>query len=162
MVRLRGALTAAGVDWTQVKDCRDLAGGTFNAVCLVTLVSDLWDGNILVESGSGGRRVGALIDAERAFWGDPLADLVSLALFHDIEQDAAFLRGYRDAGGQVAFDAAERERIALYRASLHLIMWIEAAPRQYDDQRVAWLRGYAYQPLAETLDRWAASPPSGR
>ena len=118
---------------------------------------DLWDGNILVASGPGGRRVSALIDAERAFWGDPLADFVSLGLFHDIEQDTAFLRGYRDAGGKIAFDPAERERIALYRAYLHLIMWIEAVPRQYDDKRMAWLRGFAFEPLAETLDRWAAS-----
>ena len=118
---------------------------------------DLWDGNILVESGPAGRRIGALIDAERAFWGDPLADFVSLALFHDIERDAAFLRGYRDAGGKVAFDAAERERIALYRAYLHLIMWIEAVPRKSDPQGLAWLRGFAFEPLTETLDRWADS-----
>jgi fructosamine-3-kinase len=138
-------------------------GGLLDEVTTPVLTHfDLWDGNILVEAGAGGRRVGALIDAERAFWGDPLADLVSLALFHDIEQDAAFLRGYRDEGGKVAFDAAERERVALYRAYLHLIMWIEAVPRQYDGERLAWLRGFAYQPLAEALDRWAVSPPSGR
>jgi aminoglycoside phosphotransferase (APT) family kinase protein len=119
---------------------------------------DLWDGNILVEQGpDGGRRLGALIDAERAFWGDPLADLVSLALFHDIEQDAAFLGGYRDEGGKVAFDPAEQERLALYRAYLYLIMWTEAVPRQYDDAHVAWVRGFAFDPLAATLDRWAAS-----
>ncbi|MGW3107595.1 hypothetical protein [Streptomyces sp. NPDC001100] len=44
-----------------------------------------------------------LIDAERAFWGDPHADFVSLALFDDIEKDAAFVACYREAGGQVAF-----------------------------------------------------------
>jgi hypothetical protein len=60
--------------------------------------------------------VGALIDAERAFWGDPLAEFVSLALFGDIEQDAAFLRGYRAAGGTVTFDFAARQRLSLYRA----------------------------------------------
>jgi aminoglycoside phosphotransferase (APT) family kinase protein len=103
------------------------------------------------------RLLGALIDAERAFWGDPLADLVSLALFHDIEQDATFLRGYRDEGGKVAFGPAERERLALYWAYLYLIMWTEAVPRQYDDARVSWLRGFAFDPLAATLDRWAAS-----
>ena len=52
---------------------------------------DLWDGNILVESDPAGHRIGALIDAERAFWGDPLAEFVSLALFGDIERDTAFL-----------------------------------------------------------------------
>jgi aminoglycoside phosphotransferase (APT) family kinase protein len=121
---------------------------------------DLWDGNILVAPGQGpgqGPRIGGLIDGERTFWGDPLADLVSLALFHDIEADAAFLGGYREAGGKVGFGPEERERIALYRAYLHLIMWTEVVPRGGDEGSVTWLRGFAYEPLAATLDRWAAS-----
>jgi aminoglycoside phosphotransferase (APT) family kinase protein len=77
---------------------------------------DLSDGNILVDMGQGAPRIGALIDAERAFWGDPLAEFVSLALFADIEQDPAFLHGYRKAGGTVAFDAAAWLRLSLYRA----------------------------------------------
>jgi aminoglycoside phosphotransferase (APT) family kinase protein len=143
----------------EVRDLFEVHAGLLDEVTTPVLTHfDLWDGNILVAAGPGGRRVSALIDAERAFWGDPLADFVSLGLFHDIQQDSAFLRGYRDAGGKIAFDAAERERIALYRAYLHLIMWIEAVPRQYDAPRLAWLRGFAFDPLAETLDRWEASP----
>ena len=124
---------------------------------------DLWEGNILVTPGPDGRQVGALIDAERAFWGDPLADLVTLGLYHDIETDAAFLRGYRSEGGRVAFDPAERERIALYRAYLSLILWIEAVPRGADDDaRQAWLRDFALDPLIATLARWAdGRPPPG-
>jgi aminoglycoside phosphotransferase (APT) family kinase protein len=112
---------------------------------------DLWDGNILVESGPAGRRVGALIDAERAFWGDPLAELVSLALFGDIEQDAAFLRGYRAAGGTATFDFAGRQRLALYRAYLYLIMWVEAVPRQASRRRLDWLSDVVYRPLTATF-----------
>ena len=142
----------------EIRELFEVHAGLLDEVTTPVLTHfDLWDGNILVAAGPGGRRVSALIDAERAFWGDPLADFVSLGLFHDIEQDTAFLRGYRDAGGEIAFDAAERERIAQYRAYLHLIMWIEAVPRQNDDKRLAWLRGFAFEPLAKTLDRWAAS-----
>jgi aminoglycoside phosphotransferase (APT) family kinase protein len=117
---------------------------------------DLWDGNILVETGPHGRRVGALIDGERAFWGDPFADFVSLALFGDIETDAAFLRGYRAAGGTATFDDASRLRLSLYRGYLYLIMWVEAAPRQYSQQRLDWLRGAVFQPLASAFDDWSA------
>ena len=92
---------------------------------------DLWDGNILVESSSAGHRISALIDAERAFWGDPLAEFVSLALYGDIERDTAFLDGYRGAGGAVTFDVAARQRLSLYRAYLYLIMWVETAPRGF-------------------------------
>lgn len=142
----------------EIRELFEVHAGLLDEVTTPVLTHfDLWDGNILVAPRPDGRRVSALIDAERAFWGDPLADFVSLGLFHDIEQDAAFLRGYREAGGMIAFDAAERERIALYRAYLHLIMWIEAVPRKNDEQRLAWLRGFAFEPLAKTLDRWAAS-----
>jgi aminoglycoside phosphotransferase (APT) family kinase protein len=112
---------------------------------------DLWDGNILVESSSAGRRIGALIDAERAFWGDPLAEFVSLALFADIEQDIAFLRGYRAAGGTAAFDTAARQRLSLYQAYLYLIMWVEAVPRQASRERRGWLFERVFRPLAAAL-----------
>jgi len=107
----------------EIRELFEVHSGLLDEVTTPVLTHfDLWDGNILVAPGPDGRRVSALIDAERAFWGAPLADFVSLGLFHDIEQDAAFLHGYRDAGGKIAFDAAERERVALYRAYLHLIM----------------------------------------
>jgi aminoglycoside phosphotransferase (APT) family kinase protein len=116
---------------------------------------DLWGGNILVESSSAGRRIGALIDAERAFWGDPLAEFVSLALFADIEQDTAFLHGYRAAGGMVTFDFATRRRLSLYRAYLYLIMWVEAVPRQSGQKGRDWLFDVVFQPLAATFDEWS-------
>jgi aminoglycoside phosphotransferase (APT) family kinase protein len=128
--------------------------GMVDAVLADAARLDLWDGNILVESGSAGPRIGALIDAERAFWGDPLAEFVSLALFADIEQDTAFLRGYRAAGGMVTFDFAARQRLSLYRAYLYLIMWVEAAPRQSGQKRLDWLFNVVFQPLAATFDEW--------
>jgi hypothetical protein len=102
-----------------------------------------------------GDRVGGLIDAERAFWGDPLAEFVSLALFGDIEEDAAFLRGYRAAGGAVTFDAATRHRISLYRAYLYLIMWVEVVPRGYGEKVLRWRRPKVLQPLTAMLDDWS-------
>jgi aminoglycoside phosphotransferase (APT) family kinase protein len=117
---------------------------------------DLWDGNILVETGQDGHRVGAVIDAERAFWGDPLADFVSLALFADVEDDAAFLRGYRGAGGTVTFDAASRLRLSLYQSYLYLIMWIEVVPREYGEGRLEFLRGRVWDPLAAALADWSS------
>lgn len=62
--------------------------------------------------------VSGIIDGERMFWGDPLAEFVSPALLGDIEDDADFLAGYAAAGGRVAFDAPARLRMALYRCSL--------------------------------------------
>jgi aminoglycoside phosphotransferase (APT) family kinase protein len=96
---------------------------------------DLWDGNILVDTSRPDPTVGGFVDGERAFWGDPVADFVSLALFGDIEDDAAFLAGYRAAGGRVTFDARTRRRLALYGTYLDLLMLVEGAPRAYSGQR---------------------------
>jgi len=90
---------------------------------------DLWDGNILVDMTAPTPTIGGLIDGERAMWADPLADLVSLALFRDIEQDSAFVNGYRAAGGHVTFDQHARQRLSMYRSYLYLIMLTEAVPR---------------------------------
>ena len=109
---------------------------------------DLWDGNILVESGSAGHRISALIDGERAFWGDPLAEFVSLALYGDIERDTAFLDGYRGAGGTVTFDVAVRQRLSLYRAYLYLIMWVETVPRGVGQEFLDRIYGRVFRPLA--------------
>jgi aminoglycoside phosphotransferase (APT) family kinase protein len=113
---------------------------------------DLWDGNILVDLDGEAPRIGGLIDAERAFWGDPLADFVSLALLGDIRQDEAFLAGYRDAAGPASFDASSRVRLALYRSYLYLIMLVEAIPRGYDASRHEWLERRVAPLLAAELD----------
>ena len=113
---------------------------------------DLWDGNILIDLAHGTPRIGGLIDAERAFWGDPLADFVSLALLGDIRQDEAFLAGYHEAGGPARLDASSPVRLALYRSYLYLIMLVEAAPRGYDGPRREWLDRHVAPALAAELD----------
>jgi fructosamine-3-kinase len=136
-----------------IEDWFAARAAVLDAVSVPVLVHfDLWDGNILVESSAAGRRIGALIDAERAFWGDPMAEFVSLALFGDIEHDTAFLDGYRDAGGTIAFDSAARQRLLLYRIYLYLIMWVEVAPRQYGGERLNWLLDRVHRPLAAAFD----------
>lgn len=106
--------------------------------CLVHF--DLWRGNILVDRTGGEARIGGLIDGERMFWGDPLADFVSLALLGDIRKDGEFLAGYREAGGRVRFDTAARLRLALYRAYLYLIMLTETVPREAGEEQRRWVQ----------------------
>ncbi|MEE1771687.1 aminoglycoside phosphotransferase family protein [Streptomyces sp. JV185] len=102
---------------------------------------DLWQGNLLVDGGPGARRIGGIVDGERMFWGDPVADFVSLALFANVEEDEDFLTGYAQGGGQpVVFDASVRQRLALYRCYLYLIMLVETVPRRAsgEDREWAW------------------------
>jgi aminoglycoside phosphotransferase (APT) family kinase protein len=114
---------------------------------------DLWDGNILIDLDGEAPRIGGLIDAERAFWGDPLADFVSLALLGDINQDEAFLAGYRHADGPGKLNASSRVRLALYRSYLYLIMLVEAVPRGYSVPQREWLERSVAPVLAAELDQ---------
>lgn len=112
---------------------------------------DLWQGNILVDRSTGEARIGGLIDGERMFWGDPLADFVSLALLGDIRTDEAFLAGYQEAGGRVEFDVPARLRLALYRAYLYLIMLTETVPREMDEGQLRWRQDTVVPELVAAL-----------
>lgn len=150
-------------------DIRNLAaahGDALDEVTTPVLVHyDLWDGNILVDTaavgtapadanGADGRtpRIGGLIDAERAFWGDPLADFVSLALLSDIRQDTAFLDGYRQAGGPAELDGSSEIRLALYSSYLYLIMLAEMSPRSFTPAERQRREASVIPALAEQLD----------
>jgi aminoglycoside phosphotransferase (APT) family kinase protein len=113
---------------------------------------DLWPGNILIEGRAGARTVSGLIDGERMFWGDPLADFASLSLLHtDVEQDPAFLAGYGAGGGRTDFDDSARRRIALYRCYLYLIMLVEVVPRGTTGEHLAWVREFTGPRLEAAL-----------
>lgn len=100
---------------------------------------DLWDGNILTGSGLTG-----LVDGERAFWGDPVAEFVSLALFGSIEDDADFLTSYG-----FSFTDSARVRLAAYQAYLYSIMLVERVPRGSTDSE---MEGLVTDALVRALD----------
>ncbi|GHH76886.1 phosphotransferase [Streptomyces sulfonofaciens] len=112
---------------------------------------DLWEGNILLAAEGGAHGVSGIIDGERMFWGDPLADFVSLALLAGIEDDPHFLAGYAQEGGAVSFDGSQRLRLAMYRSYLYLIMLVEAEPRQHDADQRDWARKTVAPELAAAL-----------
>ncbi|WP_424861650.1 phosphotransferase family protein [Streptomyces sp. MMS24-I29] len=100
---------------------------------------DLWRGNLLVDGEPGARSLGGIVDGERMFWGDPVADFVSLSLFADPEDDEDLLTGYAEGSGQpMVFDASARLRLALYRCYLYLIMLVETVPRRVPREQLDW------------------------
>lgn len=117
------------------------AAPALDEVTVPTLVHfDLWQGNILLAQEEGQWTITGVIDGERMFWGDPLAEFVSLNLFGEPEDDPALLAGYRAAGGDADFDQAARLRMALYRCYLYLIMLVEGVPRAYPPAQTAVTR----------------------
>ncbi|MEU9449404.1 aminoglycoside phosphotransferase family protein [Streptomyces sp. NPDC048277] len=109
---------------------------------------DLWPGNIFVDDRGDGARITGLIDHERAFWGDPAAELVSLEFGGDIGPDSDLVAGYLAAGGRLDFTPALRHRLALYGLYLGLILVVECAPRGYDAERAGWGRGFLGERVA--------------
>jgi aminoglycoside phosphotransferase (APT) family kinase protein len=93
---------------------------------------DLWDNNVLVRQGADGWALCGVLDWERGFFGDPLADVIALTAVGDADEQAAALAGQSSARGEAfALDEADRRRLALYRAYLWLIMIVEAGPRGF-------------------------------
>ncbi|MGW4540596.1 phosphotransferase family protein [Streptomyces chartreusis] len=104
--------------------------------------SDLWPGNIFIDAGGGDRRprITGLIDHERAFWGDPAAELVSLAYGGPTGPDSDLVAGYTEAGGTLDFTPALRHRLALYHLYLGLLLVVECGPRGYGSDHLAYCR----------------------
>lgn len=108
----------------------------------VLVHSDLWEANIFLLDG----HVEGIIDPERALFGDPLAEIATIALFTEPDED--FLAGY----GRTAFTASEETRIALYRAYLCLVMIVEGVPRGYSgEEREGHVRFFR-EKLADYLE----------
>lgn len=92
---------------------------------------DCWDSNVFVSDG----KVTGILDFERGFFGDPLAE----ALFRMRNQHQ--LKGY----GKLSFTPYEELRMRLYDGYLYLIMIIEDTYRHYPTDDI---RQYGYQQLS--------------
>ncbi|MGW4963908.1 phosphotransferase family protein [Nonomuraea sp. NPDC004186] len=121
---------------------------------------DVWPGNVFLDV-SGPPRIQAIIDHERAFWGDPLAEFVTPTIFGELAEDDPLLAGYREVT-PLELTPAARTRIDLYRAYLYLILLVENGPRQYPEEEYARLREASFGSLTAVLDRLVGASPGGR
>jgi aminoglycoside phosphotransferase (APT) family kinase protein len=112
----------------------------------VLVHTDLWAGNVFVDPGTG--EVVGVIDPERAFWGDPLADLVGVDPMGREPGTPALLEGY----GPLDVDSpSARTRLDLYRMRLCLVMMIEITPRRFEGDWVEPHRAAVTENLHEAL-----------
>lgn len=118
---------------------------------------DLWDGNVQVTpDGSDGWAVRGLLDGERMFYGDPYAELVSLTLPGDVDDEPELLAGYAaQAGGPLVLDAGARTRVTLYTVYLYLMMLTEGGTRRFGGERYERLTRARRARLCAVLERLA-------
>jgi aminoglycoside phosphotransferase (APT) family kinase protein len=88
---------------------------------------DLWAGNVLLTDQNGAYEIEGFIDFERAFYGDPYADLVSaMMIYDDVRREGSFLKGYeRVSGRELGFNDNDLMRMLMYRLYLSMITAIE-------------------------------------
>ncbi|MEU7858039.1 aminoglycoside phosphotransferase family protein [Nonomuraea sp. NPDC049141] len=121
---------------------------------------DVWAGNVFLDL-TGTPKIQAIIDHERAFWGDPLAEFVTPTIFGELREDDPLLAGYREVT-PVELTPAARTRLDLYRAYLYLILLVENGPRQYPEAEYARIRDLATSSLMDVLDRLVGLAPGTR
>jgi aminoglycoside phosphotransferase (APT) family kinase protein len=114
---------------------------------------DLWDNNVFMREQDGRRVVEGIIDGERAFYGDPLAEFVGLAVAGDPDGVPGLVAGYEQAAGrELARDDAARRRLALYKIYLALIMFTEGPTRGFAGAEhqpyLDWAGGFLNSELA--------------
>ncbi len=106
---------------------------TVRTPCLVDF--DMWAGNVLVDEGSCSRITG-IIDFERSFFGDPVADFTSaISLFDDVEKEPDFRKGYSEiSNAPFVITEGHRIRMDLYRLYMAVILHVESYrfPREYE------------------------------
>ncbi len=110
------------------------------APCLVH--GDLWPRNILVTRRAGEWVISGVLDAERAFWGEPAGEWIFS--FLDIPED--FWRAYGDCLAAHALDRAALYRRRCYEARGALQLILEA-------QRYGFDAGFARQDFAASVSR---------
>jgi Ser/Thr protein kinase RdoA (MazF antagonist) len=118
---------------------------------------DVWAGNVFLDL-SGPPRIQAIIDHERAFWGDPIAEFVTPTIFGELTEDDPLLAGYREVT-PLELTPGALARLDLYRAYLYLILLVENGPRQYPEEAYARVRDLAISSLGGVLDRLVGASP---
>jgi aminoglycoside phosphotransferase (APT) family kinase protein len=153
--------------WPRLAEVFAAHADALDAVTVPRLVHyDLWDNNAFVVEHEGRRAIEGIIDGERAFYGDPLAEFVALDLGLELDHYPTLLEGYEEvADWPLAADPGARRRLALYKIYLGLIMFTEGPTRGFagpaHQTYLDWI-GAIVQSELELLDQSRVTTPTPR
>lgn len=117
---------------------------------------DLLKYNVLVSGEGGDWRIEAVIDGERAFWGDPVAELVNVNPMRD-PMHPAFLDGYAEtAESPIEPTPSVHARLALYQLYAGLVLLVQAVPHGYLDGSPEDEQTLRYRSAYEVIGRRVA------
>lgn len=108
---------------------------------------DLWDGNLLIKDG----KITGVIDLERSFCGDPIADFVPLHFDIFDPKYSSYVEQYNNkAKHKLILNKDTRQTYLMYKLYLRLIMVVECSYRGVDgsfDEQYHW----AYQEIIDIV-----------
>lgn len=112
---------------------------------------DLWAGNIFITKVNDRFQVEGIVDFERSFWGDPLADYASsIIMLSDIRKEPIYWNSYKEArGGLPEIGDDDITRINLYKLYLWTIMVVETY--RYDFPYRQFQHSFSLSLLKKTL-----------
>lgn len=114
--------------YERIRRAFERTAGYLEEVSAPALVEyDCHEGNIFVKKTDATYHIEGILDLERAFWGDPLADFPAAFVFtDDIRKESAFLDAYLKASDRIrGYEKSQIKRYQLYRLYLMLIMTAE-------------------------------------
>ena len=114
--------------YERIRRAFERTAGYLEEVSAPALVEyDCHEGNIFVKRTDATYHIEGILDLERAFWGDPLADFPAAFVFtDDIRKESAFLDAYLKASDRIRdYEKSQIKRYQLYRLYLMLIMTAE-------------------------------------
>jgi len=115
---------------------------------------DCHEGNIFVKKVGENYRIEGILDFERAFFGDPIADFpAAFILTDDIRKEKVFLDAYLKASGNTQYSEKDVKRYQLYRMYILTIMAAETF--RYGFLYAKLQGGWAKKEIAKCLDELA-------
>ncbi|GEM_PF-384449 len=109
-----------------------------NEVTVPSLVNfDMWSKNIMLAEKEGEYYIDAMIDHERAFFGDPYAEFIySATICGDILNSQTFMENYSLISGKpFTFTRNDRIRLYMYNLYLTLLMGVEVYRYSEEDKK---------------------------
>ena len=112
--------------------------GILNEITEPSLVNfDMWSKNIMLAEKDGEYYIDAIIDHERAFFGDPYAEFISSAtICGDVLKSQTFMENYSLVSGKpFTFTRNDRIRLCMYNIYLTLLMGVEVYRYNEEDTK---------------------------
>lgn len=139
--------------YDEIKDMVKKQEDCLNEVKTPYLVDfDMWAGNVFIDENSHSHITG-IIDFERSFYGDPVADLTSaMMLFENVEQEFDFQQGYSEISETpFLITDDDRVRMNLYRLYMFVILFVESY--RYDEQYAAMVKNHVIKGIYQLLEQ---------